>query len=347
MENLLEQRQKQFRATGMVLFEVSAGLLVARIVAGLLSGAINDTLLDVIFNVLMQVVFLLIGPFLIYKLALKKSFFQVLSFSNVRKPDWYIMLLCIPLGICCFIATIGISTIWQVILVLMGYTPGGGGAYPETFSAWLLLLNIFLTGVLPGICEEFTNRGGLVTTMRGSFNNAQTILLCGLMFGLFHQNITQIVYTFLFGMLMTALVLKTKSIFPAMAVHFINNSLSVYLDYADAYSLPLGGFFDAVNNLLGSNFVLAVFLWALVSGAGALIFFVILKLAKKGKSKGLDSAFSSGIRITEAEGEPVTDDGTPLEDKMLYKPVLRDWAFYIGALAMTAVTTIFTFIWGL
>ena len=70
MENLLEQRQKQFRATGMVLFEVSAGLLVARIVAGLLSGAINDTLLDVIFNVLMQVVFLLIGPFLIYKLAL-------------------------------------------------------------------------------------------------------------------------------------------------------------------------------------------------------------------------------------------------------------------------------------
>lgn len=115
------------------MFEVSAGLLVARIVAGLLSGAINDTLLDVIFNVLMQVVFLLIGPFLIYKLALKKSFFQVLSFSNVRKPDWYIMLLCIPLGICCFIATIGISTIWQVILVLMAIRQAEAGLTPRPF----------------------------------------------------------------------------------------------------------------------------------------------------------------------------------------------------------------------
>jgi hypothetical protein len=184
-----------------------------------------------------------------------------------------------------------------------------------------------------------------VTTMRGSFNNAQTILLCGLMFGLFHQNITQIFYTFLFGMLMTALVLKTKSIFPAVAVHFINNSLSVYLDYADAYSLPLGGFFDAVNNLLGSNFLLAAFLWLLISGAGVLIFFVILKLAKKGK--GREDAYPSEIRITEAEGESVSAEEAPLEDKMLYKPVFRDWAFYIGALVMTAVTTIFTFIWGL
>jgi hypothetical protein len=44
------------------------------------------------------------------------------------------------------------------------------------------------------------------------------------------------------------------------------------------------------------------------------------------------------------EGE---DAVLPLEDKVLYKPVASDWAFYIGALVVTCITTLCTFYWGI
>lgn len=356
MTELLEKRQRQFRSSGMVIFSVALGLLASRIVANLTSDYLSDTMLDVVFTLLTQVVFLLIVPFVIYTVTLKKNFRGVLEFSNFRMTNPWILVLCIPLGVCCIIATMGISTIWYTILTLFGYSSGSSTTYPETFSVWLLLLNLFLTGVLPGFCEEFTNRGGFLTVMRGSFGTAQTILLCGLEFGLFHQNITQVFYTFVFGMLMATLCLYTRSVFPGMIVHFLNNSISVYLDFAEEYSLPLGGFFDRVNVLLTSNFALAAFLWFLFVAVGGGILFAIITLARRDVKKRYRKPeppvrrYSTETVITAADGETVNNDEdavVPLSDKTLYKPVLRDWAFYIGAVAVTVITTVCTFVWGL
>ena len=354
MENLLDRKRREFRVVGLVLFEVAAGLLVSRILAQLLSGVIGDTMLDVVFSLLMQVGFLLVGPFLIYKFCLKRSALGVLELSNVRKPNPFIMLLCLPLGVCCIITTMGVSMIWLLILMAFGYTPGSSAPLPEQFSLGLLFLNLFLTAVLPAICEEFTNRGGLVTAFRGSFTEGRAIVLCGLAFGLFHQNITQFFYTFLFGMLMATLVIKTKSIFPGVLVHFLNNGISVYLDFAEAYTLPLGGFFDGIKNMIMNNFGLAVLLWLMVTAAGVGIVFAILCIARDdrrkkygwGEKKPVTDVFSEDeedIAVSDSGDEKPSE---PLADKVLYKPVLRDWAFYIGALVMTALTTVLTFLWG-
>lgn len=346
MEELLRKRQIQFRAAGAVMFSVAAGLSIARIISSLISDKLSPTLSDVIFTLTTQAVFLLIIPFLIYKFSLKKSFTGVMRLSSVRKPDLRVMLLCVPLGVCCLIATMGVSTVWAVILEMLGFKyPSGGSSYPATFSVWLLLLNIVLTGVFPGVCEEFANRGGFLTTMRGSFSEAQTIVICGLAFGLFHQNVTQVFYTFLFGMLMAALVIKTKSIFPAILVHFLNNSISVYLDFASVYSLPLGNFFDSVNYLLANYFIVAVILWMAVIGIGVGIFILIMRLSNKNAAKNRDN--DNGVKIVEAEGESLEGEALPLEDTLLYKPVARDWAFYIGARVITFITTFCTFFWGL
>ncbi len=337
MDNLLLQRQKQFRATGVVLFVAAAGLLVSRISAYFLGGIGNEIIEDLIFSSIMQIGFLLIVPFLIYKLTLKKTVKGVLEFSNFRKTDWKILLLCIPFGVLVLMISSGISLIWYNILVSFGYSGGSGTPLPETFNVWRLLLELFITALLPAVCEEFTNRGGFLTTLRGSFNETQTIILGGIAFGLFHQNITQVFYTFCFGMLMTALVLKTKSIFPAMIIHFVNNALSVYSDYATTYSLPLGGIFNWIDYMLVEHFAGLVLLFLVVVAAAVGLYLLIIHLAKKKKQ-------SDGIEITAVDGEEIEQ---PLSDKTLYKPTTRDGAFYIGAIVMTVLTTIATFTWGL
>ena len=220
---------------------------------------------------------------------------------------------------------------------------------PEKLNIGWLLLDIVLTAVLPGICEEFTNRGGLLTTMRSSFNPAQTTLIVGLAFGLFHQNITQLFYPMLFGMLMAVLVMKTKSIYPAIIVHFMNNALSVYIDYASVYpALPFHNFINSINMLTYNFLPVVVMMWAGVVAVGVGLFILILRLTK-GKTATKTRVVSrvGGITILAVEGEEIEEnEARPLEDTQLYKPTLRDSAFYIGSLVITIVTTIVTFYWG-
>lgn len=335
MDSLIELKQKRFRASGIVMFSVALGLLISRIVASLMYRAdASDTVVDVVFTCLTQIVFLGVVPFLIYKIALRESPRGVFELSNFRKTDYRVLLLCIPLGVSMLCFTAGTSTVWSVILYYLGYR-GGGSSMPETFNAWLLLLDLVLTGVLPAVFEEFTNRGAFLTAMRSSFNPAQTVLICGLAFGLFHQNITQIFYTFFFGVLCAVLVLRTKSVYPGMIVHFVNNGLSVYLDFAEAYGLPLGGISDWLYSLLERAFPLVGLLWLLVTAAGIGIIYLIFRLTKKKQSDG-------EARITAVDGV----ETEPLAETMLYKPVLRDWAFYIGAVVVTFFTTCCTLWWG-
>ena len=103
-------------------------------------------------------------------------------------------------------------------------------------------------------------------------------------------------------------------------------------------------------------------LWLLFAADGAGIFFAILKLASRDVKARYRAPEPEPRRyaspetvIVSAEGEDVgekaedeaSEPRTPLSDKMLYKPVLRDWAFYIGALVVTIITTVCTFAWGL
>ncbi|MBR2988609.1 MAG: CPBP family intramembrane metalloprotease [Clostridia bacterium] len=338
MENLLQNRQRQFRASGLVVFTTASGLLLCRICASILSLFVeNELLIDTIFSCLMQPVIGLLVPFLIYKFYLKKSVLEVFTFSNFRKPDWKVMLLCIPLTATLMVATMVIATIWRLFLISFGYQlPSGGGYGGGEFVLGLMLYEILLSAVFPAVCEEFTDRGGLLTTLRGSFPDFQAALLCGLIFGLSHQNVEQVVYTFFMGVFLAFLTMKTRSIFPAMLVHFINNAVSIYQGYAVDYSLPFHQLINGVYDLIVTNLGLVVAIAWLIIGCGVLLFWLIIRICRKNDEKALEKLKS------ENPDEEVT---LPLDDKIGYKPVFKDWIFIICGMAMMAITTLCTFIW--
>ena len=350
MENLLYERRRRFRATGIAVFVMALGLLLSRIIAQLLPESIPSLTTDIIFTILVQVVFLGGGTFLVYWLYLKKKPREIFELSNFRKTDYRILLLCIPLGACVLVATTCISSAWYMLLKKLGYSPSGGTAILSEFRWYNLLVEIVLTGLAPAIFEEFIHRGGLLSTMRGSYDEAKTVIIAGVIFGLFHQSITQVFYTALFGALMAFLVLRTKSIYPAMVIHAVNNSLSVYNDYAKVYSnLPLHSFFSWINNLMLTAFPIVMMMFFAIIVSGVAIFFLILYLTRHKKSVHIRAIrnVSDGSTIVAVEDESLDDNSTPvLEDTLLYKPTPRDYAFYIGGLVITILTTICSFVWG-
>jgi membrane protease YdiL (CAAX protease family) len=95
---------------------------------------------------------------------------------------------------------------------------------PMDMPEWQMLL---LLAALPGIFEEIAFRGVLTYGLSKRLRPVELVLTVGLVFGLFHQALFRIAPTAFLGVLLTAVVLLTGSIFPAMLWHALNNALAL------------------------------------------------------------------------------------------------------------------------
>jgi sodium transport system permease protein len=95
-----------------------------------------------------------------------------------------------------------------------------------------LLWLLFLIALTPAICEEVMFRGVLLGGTSRHMTAFKAILLNGLIFGLFHVPAAT-VFRFLpsaaLGMLLAWVVLRTRSIWPGILMHFLNNGSIVVL----------------------------------------------------------------------------------------------------------------------
>jgi sodium transport system permease protein len=92
------------------------------------------------------------------------------------------------------------------------------------------LLKLFIVVVVSaGICEEFLFRGPILTGIRTKFNKIWTIIIVGLLFGIFHVNLYKIIPTSILGMITTFITLYTGSIFNGIIFHFLNNGFAIFL----------------------------------------------------------------------------------------------------------------------
>lgn len=355
--------QRQYRLVGIMMFCMACGLLIARCLSSLLQPYLEDLALEIIFSLLMQVGFLLLMPILFYIFAFKFKAKDIFKMVSIRKTKPVNYLLAVLIGIMCVFVTLFISSFWQMILAAFGYNGGSAAQSDESFNAGYFILMIFLTAVLPGICEEFTMRGGFLTVMRKSFGYFATLIIMAVSFGLFHQKITQVFYTSFFGLLMAMLTLKCGSIFVAMIVHFVNNAVATYLDFASQYGWFGGNYADAFISLMRDNPAVLMMIFVLCSAviAGLILLFWKLnggfmfnRTAKnQGGVYGTSKPSNPGDPYS-AETPPQSCEGkaAPSEEEVFgpldktFKPKLEDNAFYIGAIVTTVLTTIFTFIFG-
>jgi sodium transport system permease protein len=101
----------------------------------------------------------------------------------------------------------------------------------ETFAAlfdgrstlWLF----FFFALSPGIWEELTFRGSLLSSMRRGMQAWKVVLLQGMWFAFAHASVYRLAPTFLLGVLFALTTLRARSVWPAMAAHTAYNALLV------------------------------------------------------------------------------------------------------------------------
>ena len=84
--------------------------------------------------------------------------------------------------------------------------------------------------VAPALIEEFLFRGVIMGSLL-RFGKPFAIFTSALVFGLVHGNLVQIPFAFMVGLVIGAMVVETNSIWTGVIIHFINNFISLCLDY--------------------------------------------------------------------------------------------------------------------
>ena len=93
-----------------------------------------------------------------------------------------------------------------------------------------LVLNIIIVAVAPAILEELLFRGYVLQSLRVA-GDRNALLISSFLFGLMHGTIQQIPFAFLLGLVFGYIVLKTGDIRTSMVLHFLNNGISVVLEF--------------------------------------------------------------------------------------------------------------------
>lgn len=165
-------------------------------------------------------------------------------------------------------------------------------------SGWNLLPAIVVIAVLPAALEEILFRGIVLNNIEEETGSVASVFLVGLIFSLYHASVEQTIYQFICGCLFTLLSVRSRSVAPAVLIHFINNAVILVFGAC--------GLLDANGNLvLSQGWEIGLTVASALSLAGAVVWLVLDKKVRFGLYKqqkgGVKNFFifaSVGIAVT-------------------------------------------------
>lgn len=217
----IENSRERRRANGDYLPEVA--LLLA--VAFLLMFYVGQTLQmqDLMYGSILTQISVIFAPAL---LLVKLMKLPVLSTWSFRRPTGLGLLAALFLAPFCMVLSMAIYQIQSLVFPA-----------PEEFTKMFtrmlvdsdkpMIVTFIAIALFPGICEEILFRGTILGLVRKRFTPIWSAIVVGLAFGAFHLSIFRVAPTGVLGIVLSALTLATRSIFPAMLLHILNNGMAL------------------------------------------------------------------------------------------------------------------------
>jgi len=107
----------------------------------------------------------------------------------------------------------------QPLMEALWSAHAGEAPRPEQFWPFLLAF-----ALLPALCEEIAFRGFILTGLHKRFRPRTAVLLSSFLFALYHMNVFQLLPAFLLGIVLGLVTVRSKSLLPAMLLHFLHNA---------------------------------------------------------------------------------------------------------------------------
>ncbi len=144
-----------------------------------------------------------------------------------------------------------------------------------------LFINLVVVALMPAICEEMFFRGFVFTSFKGKKSYKAAIIFSGILFGFMHMDFLRIIPTSILGIIFAYTVYKSGSIFVAMLLHFINNSVAVLVSHYPSNQVVKG--ISSFIEIDFSNFNIGKFIMLIC--ISVLLIFIGMKLFKRKEEK--------------------------------------------------------------
>lgn len=150
----------------------------------------------------------------------------LLKTLSIAKPSWKLLLGAVLVSPLAALISIGIAQLQAAVLPVPE-------SFAKAFSEMLLPagrslpIAVVVFAVLPALCEELLFRGAFLGLLRKRLSTRTLIILVGIIFGAFHLSTFRFLPTAMLGILLSAIVAISGSIFPAMALHALHNGILI------------------------------------------------------------------------------------------------------------------------
>lgn len=208
-------------AYALFLFNIIA-VIVVNIVGGILISQGYDIRQEIILNILNSVTTVISVGLVVYIFSKKLKtdlslHIKQVGFINICKYTVIGMGISISIGIIVSLLNEGLS--------FFGWSMSTPDFSLQTDYSYNLIL-LVSTCVIAPIFEELLFRGLILQTLR-RHGNVFAIVVTSLLFALMHGNIPQAVPVFFLSLVLCFAVIKTESLWTGVAIHFLNNAISV------------------------------------------------------------------------------------------------------------------------
>ena len=226
---------------------------------------------------------------------------------------------CIIIGIATLFLLSGVLNYFQLLVDKLGFT--ASELTYELNSPKNYIISLISLALIPAICEELLFRGVLVNALKHK-GQIFSIILSSIMFSIFHFSPTQLIYPICFGLILSIIYLRTGNIIFSILLHFINNALTISIQY---FSNSSGGqFVHSASMLIYTIVTLSIWIAIMV------YLFKDLKSHNKLKISTLANTdnFDSSINNTKSQTTQNNDVSTIKDSETPENTKLNNLVFY-------------------
>lgn len=213
-----------------------------------ITNIINDPAFSLFLNIILTLIGFMGAAIFIFRMEKTKPD-KLLSFGRPKKGTLFPAIM-VGIGFC-YTANVVVSMLASRFGGLFSYSQSDM-ELPSGISG--MIISVLSVAVFPALLEEFLFRGAIMGNLL-KFGKPFAIFTSAVIFALIHGNTVQIPFAFCVGLVSGFLVIETNSIWTGVIVHFLNNFISVFMDYFGEYANE-----DIVNIVF--MFLLAIFIMA-------------------------------------------------------------------------------------
>lgn len=186
---------------------------------------ISDPAFTQVFNAVFSILMFTIPFIIVFKIQ-NIRISRLVKFKKPKMEDFLPFTL-IGVGFCS-VANIIVSYMGSIFSMFGIEYNVDYGDKPEGLFGFML--TFIAVAIVPSLVEEFACRGLILGSIR-KYSDSFAVLTSAIVFGILHGNFQQMPFAFLVGLILGYVTVKTNSIWTAVAIHAVNNAVSVFFDY--------------------------------------------------------------------------------------------------------------------